>query len=72
MRKNVYIVQAGSGISFLIEADSYQEARMRASDPGIAREVSRMMVNAISDIRNVEPLRGPARGKLHFADEFFG
>lgn len=71
MRQSAYTVRTQSGITFQIEASSYAEARIRASDPAIKREITRMIVEAISNITEVEPSRGPARGKLMFDDAFF-
>ncbi len=71
MRQSTYTVRTTSGITFQIEASNYSEARARASDPAIGREISRMILEAVSKVSEVEPSRGPARGKLIFEDEFF-
>lgn len=71
MRQSIFTVRTQSGITFQIEASSYAEARVRASDPAIKREIARMIVQAISNIAEVEPSRGSVRGKLMFDDAFF-
>lgn len=71
--KSIYQVRSRDGINFNIEASNYTEAQLRASSPAIARHISRMLVQAISNISSIEPLRGPkhlAKGPL-FNDEFF-
>ena len=71
MRQSTYIVRTTSGITFQIEASSYAEARLRATDPAIKREIARLILDAVSKIAEVEPSRGPVRGKLLFDDTFF-
>ncbi len=71
MRQSTYTVRTTSGITFQVEASSYAEAKARASDPAIKREIARMILEAVSNIAQVEPSRGPARGKLLFDDTFF-
>lgn len=70
--KTIYQVRSSDGINFNIEASNYKEAQLRASSPAIARHISLMIVQALSNI-SIEPLRGPkhlAKGPL-FTDEFF-
>lgn len=71
MRQTVYAVHTASGITFFIEASSYQEARLRASDPTIGKEIASMIVSAVSEIREFHACKGAARGKLFFGKEFF-
>ena len=71
MRQSIYTVRTTSGITFHIEAKSYPEASQRASDPAIGKEIARMILNAVSNISDIEPCRGSVRGKLVFEDEFF-
>ena len=71
MRQSTYTVRTTSGITFQIEASSYTEAKVRASDPAIRREIARMILEAVSNIAEVNPSRGPTRGKLMFDDAFF-
>ena len=71
MRQSTYTVRTTSGITFQVEASSYAEARLRATDPAIKHAITRMILEAVSNIAQVEPSRGPARGKLLFDDAFF-
>ena len=71
MRASIYTIRTQSGITFQVEANSHAEARVRASDSAIKREIIRMILEAISNISEVEQNRGPIRGKLMFNDAFF-
>lgn len=73
-RTFLYTVRTRSGITFLIEAGSSREAESRARDPAIARELSRLMREAITQVECVEPHRGPTHlmgGRMVFRDELF-
>ncbi len=73
-RTFLYTVRTRSGITFHIEAGSSREAESRARDPAIARELSRLLREAVTQVDSVEPLRGPTHllgGKLVFHDDLF-
>jgi len=56
----LFTVKTQSGITFTVEAASLSDAWSRARSPVIAMRFSRMMVEAVSHIDSVEPLRGPS------------
>ncbi len=73
-RTFLYTVRTRSGITFLIEAGSSREAESRARDPAIARELSRLLREAVTQVECVEPHRGPKHllgGKMVFYNDLF-
>ncbi|MFN3595588.1 MAG: hypothetical protein ACK4TK_13060 [Thiobacillaceae bacterium] len=73
-RTFIYTVHTRSGIRFLIEADNLTQAEIRARDPVIARTLTAMLRQALSEIERIEPYRGPqhlAERKLLFKTDAF-
>ena len=71
-RTILYTVRTRQGLTYQIEALSPDEARRRASDPAIARHIAALMREALAQVAEVEPTRGPPRySGLVFEDEFF-
>ncbi len=71
---SIYTVTTRSGITYRLEASSWDQAWTRARDPIIAAEIARMMGEALRDIASVEPFRGPshiAGRRLVFSDGLF-
>ncbi|MEW5893697.1 MAG: hypothetical protein AB1697_11190, partial [Pseudomonadota bacterium] len=67
----IYTVRTRAGLIFHLEAASLSEAESRARSPVIGQVISRMIVEAVSQIEAIEPHRGPAHNKLVFEDQFF-
>lgn len=56
--KNIYTIRTRDGITFHIQASSYQEAQQRALSPVIGNYLSQMMREAVSHVSSVELHRG--------------
>lgn len=70
----LFTVLTKSGIKFYIEASSRHEAEQRARHPAISRELSLMIIQAVSEVDSVEAHRGPPHRlseKLVFRNEIF-
>ena len=69
----IFRVKAANGITVLIEARNQHQAELRAQSPLIVREFSRLVQQSLSQIIDVEPLRGPQHlvKQLVLDDEFF-
>ena len=71
-RTALYTVRTKQGLTYQIEALSPDEARRRATDPAIGRHIAILMKEALAQVAEVEPTRGPPRySGLVFEDEFF-
>jgi len=62
-----------NGIAVHVEANNHRQAVQRAQSPLIIREFTRIIQSSLSEVTNVEPLRGPTHQvrSLVFTDEFF-
>lgn len=70
---NLYKIRSRYGIQYFIQARSHAEAERRSRSPLISRYIAEMIVKAVSNVANVELVRGPrhlVKGAL-FDDEFF-
>lgn len=69
----IYKVISQNGISVLVEAVSQHQALQRAQSPEIVCAFSRMVQQSLSQISNVELMRGPQHQikELVFDDKFF-
>lgn len=56
---NTYTVKTRDGITYHVEASSYQEAHQRASSPAIGRHIALMIQEAVRHVTTVEPFCGP-------------
>lgn len=70
-KTQLYAITTQSGIRFYVEAETRAQAQQRASHPAIARGITRMILDALAEIRDVETHRGPEHaitGKLIFRE----
>jgi hypothetical protein len=70
---SMYTVRTCAGITFCIEASSFQEAQQRASSPAISKHISLMIIAAVREISNIELHRGPIHliRDIVFDNQFF-
>lgn len=73
-KTRLYTVRTRGGITFALEASTYDEALRRSTSPRIGLHLAHMMQEAVSQIASVNIYQGPCfrASAPVFEDSFFG